>query len=489
VAGLLVNPNPLALGTDVQTAAPLKGWQGVREMFAPRFGPVVTIPAHMFAVDMHLFGNGKIKNLVTENVLGPIGSNMPLWEQFVPNSIMRSMFQESAFLTNWRNWGVDTQLIQAQNEAIRGTLERRFQELYAAALKKNGITKQLASYEASIAVSREFQVNSSNYKKLLNDSKKAALAIFGEKIFLGLVSPVTTQVGEYDPTLRSEVAKYSLPKNQGGKGIPFPQSIDQMFKDHPDWTPEGLFKSKSTYGTVLPETLGVMNALDQSGEMLKRNPRVGWAFVSNDLSAMPKNSQSDVYQPAVTALLEDGFRQRLMPEDFIKSFNTTIGNNLYYNFVKQIYTDWHDNKPSQTALNIGLPAILNKSKAYQWEQDWIESYGVNVNPDWYQSYKAGGSTIAHQQAIADIKNIYNPQSRDYQPKLANSNQGKAIKAVFIDYLLPELEQAKAMAKTGKNGLSFLVVKNWWNATMDQILKNKNLADLTNAVNTVFRNAA
>jgi hypothetical protein len=473
----LMTVDPFAIGADTQSTMPSGPATTLLDMFAPKFGPVVTVPAHWLLENanlfQHMFGNKvgeKIDNVAKYATMGPIGENMPVWESFVPNTVMREFFQSVAFASNANSYGIDTQLMQAQMEAMRSVVYTDMHREYQQLLKKyppdSSGHSQMASIMLNEWAAKRWMKNSPGYQALLNTSKSRALWLWGWKSLLGFLSPVSTGVGEFNPNLKKLVDSYSLPKSQGGKGLPFPKSVDQFYIDHPDATVETLYKTKSVYGNYIPETLPVYQMIQQHGDFLKKYPLAGLAVLSTDLG-------TKYYQPATTALLSAGLRERLMPQDFLDNFLVTLGNDIYYNQVKPLY-----NLMRQPVAEGGLG--YKSSEAYNWEQNFIQNYGTNYNPTWLASYQAGSGAIVRQRALQQLREIVNPKTG---VKGFNDTQTAENIRVVLDNLVPLLNNYLHEAKTGKNHMTYAAVKSWWDDTMVKLLKIA--PDLNNAVTTVF----
>ena len=457
----LMTVDPLAVGENTSAALPSGPGTTLFEMFAPKWGPTVTIPAHWFLENLNVLGTGKPAAIAKHAMLGPIGENTPMWQSFVPSTILRNIGQEAAFASGFKKYGVDTQLIQAQSEAIRSIIHDDMSKHYKYLREVKGMDKDTASLSLNMWASTRYQPDTPGWEKLLNDSKNKSLVIFAWKSALGWFSPVSAGVGEYDPELKKLVDSYSLPKNQGGRGLPFPDSLNQFYLDHPEATIETISKSQSVYGQHIPETEPVYKALVDHGDLVKTNPRSFFALLPEDLG-------TKYYQPANTALIAAGLRKRLMPEDFVKQFLVTMGNDLFYNQIKPVYE------------------IMKKTgshrNAYAFEQNFINKYGNQNNPEWLKSYQSGWSAIQRDRAKAELQKAVDPKTGI--PEFRNTETAKHIRYVY-DYVLPLLDQNLANAKSGKHHTTYADVKLWWQDGLVQLLKM--YPDLKNAINTVFAN--
>jgi len=404
------------------------------DMFFPKFGPLLTIPAHWF-----LDGTkGKPAELVKHAIEGEIGMNTPVWQSFIPNSIVRDLLKLGAFEDGIENYTLNTQLVQGQMEAIKSIISSEMHQRLDYLMKVKHMDKYTAGMEVNAWAAQRWTENTPEYAKLLSDSKSRAGWLFVGKVALGLLSPVQTGVGMHNPNLRAIINEWgSNPKKYGA----FPQWVDKFSEKYPADTIELIYKSKSVFGGQTPETKPVYDATTGHEEALAKYPMVGLSLLGTDMN------MGNYYAPANTALIAAGLRKRLMPAEFIHQFLVTSGNQYYYNNIAPIYD-------AAKAQKLTLALNGKQVSPYTWKQAKLTSYGTMHNPIWFKDFNSKDYIVKDVQAMDELRRAL----RD--PLFKNSPIIDDAKAV-CDIYLPKLQSFQQEVQSGNSSFSYADIRTWW----------------------------
>ena len=470
----LMTVDPLAAGSDSASTGPKTPIGTFFDLFAPRFGPVVTIPTRWLtdavAYGATHWGNdpggflwksgyatlqdsdfGRKFQFYT---MGAIGENSPVWQSFIPSTIARNAVQLGLFASGMEKFGIDTQLIQAQITNLRSILYNKAHDHYQSLLSQ-GYNKDVASAYTNIWMTKICS-SPQEQQQLISMSKNRAVMTYAWKMLTGFFSPVATSVGQYRTDLSDQIQRYNTKYG-------FPQGVDKFYQDHPDATIMTVYGTKSVYGEHISETQSVFDAMSANRNLIKKYP-ASWPALLN----VPTGGK--FYEPANTALIDAGIRQRLMPPEFLKSFLVQMGNDIYFNQVKKL-TDQ-------------LRAHGHSSMAYQVEQSFKNSYGVNYNPEWLSSYNSKKSLTQRLQNLEELKiaikdKEWLAQSPENVKRAAEINE-------VITTIVPLFKTAEEKAKRGIDGMTYATIKHVWDTNVIPGLL-KTYPDLRGAITTVFAN--
>ena len=415
--------------------------QGIQQilfgMFAPKFGPIVTVPAHVVLENKQVvkFLGAKHDSALQNLTMGPIGSQTPLWESAMPNSILRSVGQLGAFAAGWNAFGVDTALIQAQQQALASLLTERYKTKFQELLKHESYSNaivDLNNYEAN-------QINKNNigeYNSLVQQSRHMAMELWLGKIAITMGSPVSIGVGEYDTKGRALYRKFQEQYSSGAN--PY-AGDDKFYLAHPDLVALMIGNTSSTLGNYIPETKPVYEAITNNPEAVQKYPLAAWAYIGGVGS-----KDTAYYQPAVTAELNAGLRQRNMPTDFMDHLSKAIGNYWYYDLLKPVYEKYKKEGVSGSVL-------------YNWEQGLITNYGNSYNPLWLNDFNSHASS---NQAIQGWDQL---QKMMVDPQYAHSPITAGLEDFKQNYY-PMLQDYLAQAAKPYSAVTYSEVKTWWTET-------------------------
>ena len=459
--------NPFSNVTGLDGNAPVGGAFGLSNLvtsmfgtFKPSFGPVMTIPMYFAThtlgltpqnIDnvLNVFGvhneqaGYDINRWIQNQALGPIASQTPFWQQFVPNTIVREIIQGAAFRFGIDKFGLDTQLIQAQNEAFSYLIGQRA-HAYLVKLMKEDPNWHEPSHWAAIekaVVFRESQWADPDYSinsQMWSEAHTMALETWVKKSILGFASPLSTGIGKANAGAYAEyqafIKKYNTPQN------PY-KGQDLFMYEHPDEIAYITGQSHSKFGNYVPETASVLQAIDNNTALVQQHPLAAWAYVGGI------DTSGKFNEGAAQALVANGVRERSLPADFNKSLQNTLGNLWYFESFKP-------------KLDQYLAQGVNKSQLYSWEKTAVQQYGAQDNPEWYKNFSSYSSSTTAMRSWNQL---------DLMSQQPQFNTGK-YKAVsdgvkwFKQQVLPELTQALNAASTNTPGYTYAAVKDWWKTT-------------------------
>jgi len=417
----------------------------------PKFGPIISIPAHVLLENIGLTQkviSKKWDDRAQGLLLGDVGRNAPLWNSFVPNSIARAALQGGTFMVGLDKHGFNTAPIQAQLEAAKSVLTEKSHTRWVQDLAKIG--KKGYIYQDALIDINQYQADLVNSKtrahsEMLAESHNRAMWLWLGKIGVGSWSPVSIGVGKFDTAGRELYKKYqklNTPAN--------PFLGDQKFyHDHPDMVAETLGSTSSVFGSYLPEnkTFNQMVSNDKNRALIEKYPLAAYGLTGGI------NAKDATYsQPAMNAQIQLGLRQRMMPEDFVKKMAVTIGNHWYYDLLQPWYQS-----------NKGQAGVYDQMVKYR------DSYGRMHNPDWINNFNASTSQTDRWASWEQFKQMMN------DPQLKNDKQYTKVFKLVNDVVIPQyvnpLLSAITDAQHGKNGATFAGIKIEWQRCMNEILNN------------------
>jgi len=451
-------------------------------MFKPNFGPVITVPAYFMTHAMGLtpqtiddilgvFGvhnqqaGYDINNWIQNQTLGPIASQTPFWEQFVPNTLAREIIQAAAFKFGINKFELDTQLIQAQNEAFASLIGQRA-HAYMMKLINEDPKWHEPSHWATIeqqVIFRESQWANPDYsinKDMWAEAHTMALETWAKKIILGFASPVSIGIGRAGGDAYNEyqafLNKYATEAN------PY-KGMDLFEYEHPDEIVYAVGQSHSVLGNYVPETASVLQAVDNNTAMVQQNPLAAWAYIGG------VGVKGNFNEGASQALLANGVRARNLPDDFNKALQQMLGNIWYFDTLKPAYDKY-------------LAEGATKSQLYPWEQAAITQYGNQDNPWWLENFRNFSSTTTASRAWNQLDLM------SQQPQYNVGQYKKVSDGVkwFKADVYPALQQALTEANTSGSGATYAAVNTWWkDQVMPWVLEKH--PELKYAVASIFSN--
>ena len=463
----LTTMDPFSSDTSGSGIGPNVNGFNLVDMFVPKWGPLVTVPAHILLID-HLpghraLGQTKIGGDVESLTMGQIGMSTPIWESFFPNSVMRNIFEGSigyvagaARGANLTSFNLDNAYVQAQMEAMRSEIlsesKAQYKVILAEGKKKHWSKYEIDSELSTWAAKRwDPKYNPTGYQKLLDNSNNRAGLLWAIKIGMGMASPVSVGMGEANPGLRAIMDKYTAPKSKGGYG--FPAGLDKFYEDHPYATSMTIFKTQALTAGKLPETKSVYNFTNENMDLVQNYPDIALAYgpdMSND---------SKIYQPAVTQQLALNLRARETPADFVNQYLIAQGNNWYYNDLMPIYTKLHANPP----------AGVSKNQLYTWKQNVVAQYGSSYNSVWMSNHNTYMGQINRSIIIQHLKDAVAPGNKATdKPQYAKVNDDIRW---FLANGWPWLQSALDNVAKGKT-TSTAVREAWQTQIIPIILKDR-----------------
>ena len=476
----LTTMDPVAAGEDADAGGPVNLQKTFFDALLPKFGPIVTVPYEL-AMSAGL-NEWKPARQAAEYVSGPIASNQSIgqnmYQNFIPNSVAKNLFDGisgylglEAFPTNSFMTARTEAFIQIATEMqkdewnrLQGTGNPTFSlssttNWYEPNLANSIRQKQnMSDFDVRTAFARwqsqNFGPKSSDQKaqQLLDKANNQAGMLWITKMVYGLFSPVSIGIGQAERNTRDKLKGYVNAKAFKGD---YAKAVDQYIKDNPWATPVSITGSRSTQGNYLPETRQVYDYIDNNMNMVQKYPAAILAY------GPTLSSKDKFYGPALQLEIANGLRERLVPEDFYKSFLVANGNAFYYNAVKPMY------EKNKTAPGV-----------YKWKTDTLTKYGQNFNTDWLSSYNDKKSATNKWAAVQNLKDLMKEDAYKNRPETAIYQQ-------IIDKGIPQLRQALTLVQQRK--ATYQEVKDWWQAQMDALKQNKGTSIATPGIDAVFYN--
>ena len=500
----LATMNPFAEGEDES------GKFGLSSLLAnsltPKFGPVITFPAHLIMADLMNIGDtSPVSGDIKKFLLGPIGSHSNLWQYFVPNSVVRQMAVGiSGGLSMLSPHGTGDPLHlgagyqQAIIECLRSLVyeqsKKHYDELLKQGLRGENLDTEMAAWAAKTF---DPKMNPQGYSKLVDMANTRAVTLWVTKMAIGITTPISGGIGTANQDMQDMYRNYL---NKFG----FPQGIDKFYKDHPYATIATIYKSKSTIGSYLPETKRSNEIVFENQGEVTKYPQAFLAFhdvsvhkaakpqytdeqnmlhaaasvMNNPRAALestgfikyvPKAEESidKPYAPASTNFIAMGLRERNTPESFINNYLISLGNNWYYNDIKPKYDRLVEKYPNQ------------KGALYRWRQAMVDWYGGSHNPTWLSAKQEQERGITQKVQITQLQDMLK------EPKYRDSNEGKSIRAFMSSNYYKDLEMTKVLIQQGK--MTWDARKQWWEDVCNYVERED--PNIKPAMAAIFRNLA
>jgi hypothetical protein len=456
--------------------------------YKPAFGPIVSVPAHVIlepsvlgnlaptinAAGKTMYLGNNLNQTLQDITMGPIGQATPLWQAFIPNSILRQAFEGALFTAGLKKYGVNTSLIQGQIRALTSNVnimmekeQKKLYKQYPPDLFPGYAETQLNIYGADL-----LNDQTDARSKLVSSSFIGGIGLMVTKLLLSLVSPVSVGIGATDPAGRAVLRNYQ--KMFDTANNPY-LGNEEFYVSNPSKVADMIGLSTSTTGGTIPETVNMEKILSDPKNMALANKyRLGaWAFIGGFTG--PNTNYS---QKAANALIASDLRQKSMPEDFIKSLSLALGNEWYYTDLKRQYAI------------VAASGQLTKSQMWDWEQNQINDYGKH-NPTWHFDFVTHKSSIIAKDAYAQVQKMISPVSTGGDPIFQNPKPNtpearfKASVEDFSTNYYPALDALLTQAAIPYNkGMNYNDIKFWWdNTAMPQFLANH--PDQQNAVISVY----
>jgi hypothetical protein len=366
------------------------------ESFRPDFGPVVALPIQLFAQHNAYTSQADYLN----GLLGPIGSKGNIYSTLLPNSALRAVagIISSAFGSrndttsqiNSIQAGLIAEAMKQKQDELRAKARPQAMKDWAALVaggrldnpedKKKFINAATEVYAQSLE--DEYVNNATERNKLVNDTHRAAMILFGVKSALSFFSPTALTVSEVEPKLQSLIRDaYAQPNSL--------DAINKLVENHPEALAFIQSQSKSASGMPLAATLDMHNFTKENKDLFASGKYNG------GLSAfVPWTSTGSVFDsPEYHSQLNSGFRSKYAPEELIKRMAVSDGNNYIYNVLPALIDKYYggdqnllaefkkDYKSKNVIYTQSVSdSRLNRVSAYKQVQALLKMPGIEKRP-------------------------------------------------------------------------------------------------------------
>lgn len=456
----LTTMDPLAPGSDATQTDAGPG-KTIWDTLTPKFGPIPTFLTEL-VMDKVPGRSNRYARDIANFVEGPIAMNQSLgqnlYQDLVPNSLVRNLYEGVAGVSGFQNMTTDSYMtakIEAFTQYATQLQEQEWNKLRKERFSSDSMTDNFLRRTAFAQwQSKTFGTNATPtiMNHMLDEANRHAAVMWLAKL-VGSFSPVSIGFGQADDNIRSQLNGYVTAKVFKGN---YMAAVDQFIKDHPYATLQSLYETKSSNGNYMgPENKELYIYVENNMGVVQQYPLAALAFGPNT------TKDPNFYEPANQVLLSSNLRYRETPEQFYNSFLVAIGNAWYYNAVKPMYE-----------------ANRHSSGAYTWKENIMQEYGQNYNPSWYSNYLSAASSTEKVQALDQLKEMLElPQYKNYTVNGVNvADIYRQLIDAYNKDLKPLLDQA------AKGEVTYQSVQDWWQENMAAIAaQNPEAAPGINAV--------
>jgi hypothetical protein len=432
---------------------------------APKFGPVVTIPAKV--LQQQLMERGDVGAADTLNkVLGPVGQSLPLWTMFVPNSFLQHVIEGSAGYA-----GIDQQLpgglgslgasyVSAQDSAAEVYFTDMFRQAYnrTDGLKPQyGLTEFQTRMNAAVTDLIQKWQDPNFQSHVAQNIQHQAAILWMLKTGGSFVSPASLSIGQAFPQLQATY-QATIKKHNGN----IIAADDEFLKKYPWATALTVAHSGSNFGTSFGSSVGSAEWASQQRYMVHNYPTAAALFVPPNVRAQPYNQWAEQMLQLLGMRhimpLEEISKGQPSRDSYLGSLEWSMGESWLYN----VFYPSYDAKVQKEGYSYNLYQQYFGDKGqfkYGGSTPSILSNFAHLAPTWYSMYEQNATHVPRNNALDDIQKMYN------DPHYWGDST--TDKTVAVMYYLSELSQTIPKYEAG-GGYDSTV--NEWNKILDQAQK-------------------
>jgi len=468
------------------------GIGSLMDSFAPKMGPILSIPANLYLQKNAGMLPGA-DEFLSKYVVGQAGLGQPMALSFFPNSIVANIVKmtvgyfaardqnelsqnvlgamSSSYLS--ANMMVMTALLDAkQQEAWNRHKNDALPSDWAAA----GATQhEWALFQMENDIEQQFK-NPEDRQAFLDSANFKTGEIFALKTAFGAVSPMSTMLGRANLQYSTEFRKYV---DETGSIL---QGANKFLAKHPDLTAETLFTTKATpdeaLGVAWPTTPGTSKfMLEHKADIMQYGAAMRFALEEGPQVA----GKSGYDQMAHFLQTSWSLRAQKTPKGFLNSYLESVFNQMHYGVLqpwgKELQKQGYSvNEVNNMLLHNKTTWSSRKNDPSKWSL--LEQFGKNVAPLAFNNYLTGQADINRSAALQQLREV--TSMPDMLAKYPNFRDIKEILLPAADQLIAY--QAEASKTSDTAWRDNLAVQ--WNSELDKLAAAK--PNLLPVIQQVFR---
>lgn len=441
------------------------------ESLRPDFGPMVSLPIRALAM-ANPYNHG-IQQL-NDKALGALGSQSSLFQQMVPNSLVRSVISMgSSWMLGGRNQttaaidalqtGLMAQYLQSKHKELAKGAAEQAQFDWSSEHDKFYTAQHPEEYKAYVDAmttayvnegiwygDKEVQKPISYYYSdphertyAINRAHKAALAIYAARTVLSFFSPLSLTTTEVNPEMRS------LIRDAQGTGGDFTKA-EALYNKHPDAIYYVAHGTATQTGVPLPATLDMSKFQNENADLFRKGGNASGLIAFVPYTNKGDKFDSNEYHNQLAA----GLRRSLTPPEFLDKMAAAVGNNYVYNYLPKLNDKFEG----------GNTESLRRAKALY----------SRANPLWAKTL--GDSKKSRINALDQVRQLLNTPG-------INSREGFKTTAPRIREMVSKYDEFTQRYKNADSGWHTYLEDQWQNWLTEYSSKHK---EITIGANAIFK---
>lgn len=322
------------------------------ESLRPDFGPMISLPIRALSM-AYPYSHGMQK--LNDEALGPLGSQSSLFQQLVPNSLVRSVISMGLSAVHSRS-SITASIDALQNGLMGQYYETKHHELSKSAREQavfdwglshdENYTKQNPNeYKSYVDALTNAYVNEGIWydgkeiqkpigyyftdpterQYTIDRTHTAAIALYAGRTALSFFSPLALSVTEVNPEMRQ------LVRDAQATGGDFTKA-EALYNNHPEAIYYVAHGTAAQTGIPLPATLDMSKFQNANADLFRKGGNASGLIAFVPYSDKGNEFDSNEYHTQLSA----GLRRSLTPPEFLDKMAAAVGNNYVYNYLPKM---------------------------------------------------------------------------------------------------------------------------------------------------------
>lgn len=440
------------------------------ESLRPDFGPMISLPIRALSM-AYPYSHGMQK--LNDEALGPLGSRSSLFQQLVPNSLVRSVISMGLSAAHSRS------SITASIDALQNGLMGQYYETKHHELSKSA--REQAVFDWGLSHDENYtKQNSNEYKSYVDaltnayvnegiwyDGKEiqkpigyyftdpterqytidrthtAAIALYAGRTALSFFSPLALSVTEVNPEMRQ------LVRDAQATGGDFTKA-EALYNNHPEAIYYVAHGTAAQTGIPLPATLDMSKFQNANADLFRKGGNASGLIAFVPYSDKGNEFDSNEYHTQLSA----GLRRSLTPPEFLDKMAAAVGNNYVYNYLPKMNEKFEN----------GNTESLRRAK----------SLYARANPLWTKTL--GDSKASRVNALDQVRALLEIPGLD-------KREGFKVTAPKIRIILKNYDEFTQRYKNADSGWHNYLETQWEEWLKEYANKHK---EITLGANSIFK---